>query len=227
MEPAAEAQCAELKPQQLPLDVNSVAEIGETVRSLSSHSSANDTYFKPLCQYLAFLRRNALVDDLRSSVLYQVHEDLRLIRKWTNVTVVKSPTRNYLSACAAAEFDSVFPARANQAATVDRTQIVIPLPTSDYLSPRRLKTLCRQCVHPQTLQKLRCVTVAIVDCDSTTAYYRVFDDWDEIVHRQWKQKDAQSKTEHNTNGTTGAGAASRKFNNDDDSSAGCDVSDSE
>lgn len=32
------------------------------------------------------------------------------------------------------------------------------------------------------------MTVAIVDDDSTTAYYRIFDRFDEIVHAQWKVK---------------------------------------
>lgn len=64
----------------------------------------------------------------------------------------------------------------------------MPISTVETLSARKLSTLCAECVHPETWESLRCVTVAIVDDDSTTAYYRIFNRFEEIVHAQWKVK---------------------------------------
>lgn len=161
-----------------------------------------DDCVKPLEHLLSFLSKNELPDNLNTSVLYQVHEDLRLVRKWTNLRVVQGPTRVHLAGCAAVTYDSVFPGREDtEASGEDRTQVVMPISTSEMLSPRKLKELCKECVHPETGNNLRCMTIAIVDDDSTTAYYRIFDNFAEIVHPQWKQKKKRPKNEDNANGT--------------------------
>lgn len=161
-----------------------------------------DGCMKPLENLFSFLRQSDLPDNLNTSVLYQVHEDLRLIRKWTNLRVVKGPTRVYLAGCAAVAYDSVFPGRkGTETSGEDRTQVVMPISTSEMLSPRKLKELCKECVHPENGKNLRCMTIAIVDDDSTTAYYRIFDSFVEIVHPQWKQKKKRPKNEDNANGT--------------------------
>lgn len=161
-----------------------------------------DDCMKPLENFLSFLRKNDIPDNLNTSVLYQVHEDLRRIRRWTNMRVVKGSTCWYLAGSAAIAYDSVFPGRKDaEASGEDNTQVVMPLSTSEMLSPRKLKELCKECVHPETGKSPRCVTIAIVDDDSTTAYYRIFDSFAEIVHPQWKQKKKRPKNEENANGT--------------------------
>lgn len=142
-----------------------------------------------LTNHHTFLQSNSLPDTHHSSLLYQVHQDLLHIRKWTNLRVVKNCTYTYLAGSAAPAFDSVYPGRSKeQAAEEDRTQVVIPLSTAEALSARKLDAMCAECVHPETGLRLRCVTVAIVDDDSTTAYYRIFNQFEEIVHAQWKVK---------------------------------------
>lgn len=154
---------------------------------------------KPLDRLFAFLKRNDLPDNVASSVLYQVHEDLRLIRKWTNLRVVQGSARPYLAGSAAAAFDSVFPRRKDD--DVDSTQVVMPISVQETLSPRKLREISVMCIHPETGRKPRCVTIAVVDDDSTTAYYRIFDSFAEIVHPQWKQKKKRPKNEEAMNGT--------------------------
>lgn len=71
----------------------------------------------------------------------------------------------------------------------DATQAVVSIASSAVLTPETLRNICNDCgVHPRTGAKLRCVTLAIVDDDSTTAYYRIFDQFSEITHPQWKRK---------------------------------------
>lgn len=50
-------------------------------------------------------------------------------------------------------------------------------------------------------RQARCITLAVVDDDSTAAYYRVFSSFDEIVHPQWKRM----KKHHDDDGFTGGG----------------------
>lgn len=52
-------------------------------------------------------------------------------------------------------------------------------------------------------RKVRCITLAVVDDDSTAAYYRVFSSFDEIVHPQWKRM----KKHHDDDGFTGGAGA--------------------
>lgn len=139
----------------------------------------------PVARYRDFLRAHSLADRRSSLVVFQVHEDLRLTRGWSGLQVVNGEM-TYLVGTAALGFDSVFPGTVD--AEVDRTQAVVPMATDLPLTPRILSDLCAGVVHPVTRGPLRCVTVAIVDRDSTTAYYRVFEKFDEIVHTQWKQK---------------------------------------
>lgn len=166
--------------------------------------------------YSKFAEDNGISDCHETSVLYQVYQDLRLIRKWSDVRVARAPTRAYLAGSAAVAYDSVFPGSAN-ATGLDRTQVVVPLPASKQLTPRELQSLCKECVHPETNNQLRCITVAIVDDDSTTAYYRIFNKWGEIVHPQWKTKKARKEAEKQ-------GAEER---GDDDSASESDNSNSE
>lgn len=189
---------------------------GELVKA---SADIEDDRIKPLENVLSFLSRNSLADNLSSSVLYQVHEDLRLVRKWTNMRVVKGAKRTYLVGSAAHAYDSVFPGASQD---VDRTQIVVPIAKSEMLSPRILNGICEDCRHPETGETLRCVTVAIVDDDSTTAYYRIFNKWEEIVHPQWKQKKKRAGVEDVENGEegrdvdtkTGSGSESAGFVSD-------------
>lgn len=169
-----------------------------------------------------FLTQNQLEDNHMTSILYQVYEDLQLIRKWTNMRVVKNKNRVYLAGNAPAEFDSVFPGREAEK-DLDRTQIVVPIPAFQKLSPVNLQELCEGCIHPELKIKLRCITVAIVDDDSTTAYYRVFDTFEEITHPQWKQK--KKRKEDDVNGTNEP--VNRKLGNDDKSDSDETDSDSD
>lgn len=164
----------------------------DRIGSETARAEAEDGSMTALDNVRLFLGKNSLKDDWNASVLYQVHEDLRLVRKWTSMRVVKGTTRTYLAGTAARAYDSVFPQAAEG---TDRTQVVIPISKSDMLSPQMLNDLCGECRHPETDEQLRCVTVAIVDDDSTTAYYRVFNKWEEIVHPQWKQKNKPSGNE--------------------------------
>lgn len=178
------------------------ASASEVEKSAENHIPFKDDCTKPLERLFSFLKKNNLPDDLASSVLYQVHEDLVLVRKWTNLRVVNGAMRPYLAGSAAVAFDSVFPGRkGSNDDDVDRTQVIMPMSIQEKLSPFKLKELCRACIHPETGKKLRCMTVAIVDDDSTTAYYRIFDSFAEIVHPQWKQKKKRTKNEDVANGT--------------------------
>lgn len=140
-----------------------------------------------LCQ--DFLTSHCLRSTRSCLALYQVHEDLRLVRCWSALRVVNAETP-YLFGVAPNGFDSVFPNAADT--LVDRTQAVVPMTTDIALTPRIMSTLCSSIVHPETRATFRCITVAIVDRDSTTAYYRVFNKFEEIVDLQWKQKKARS-----------------------------------
>lgn len=139
----------------------------------------------PLKLYHEFLRAHNLRSCRNSLALYQVHEDLRLVRFWSALRVVQAEIP-YLTGVAPNDFDSVFPNVTD--VHVDRTQAVVPMTTDASLTPRSMTAMCSDIVHPETKAALRCITVAIVDRDSTTAYYRVFSKFDEIVHPQWKQK---------------------------------------
>lgn len=187
----------------------------------SASKPFRDDCMKPLENLFSFLRKNELPDIIETSVLFQVHEDLRLIRKWTDLRVVKGSTKFYLAGKAPIAFDSVFPGRKNPDANgEDRTQVVMPIPTSEMLSPRKLKELCQECVHPETGKHLRCMTIAIVDEDTTTAYYRIFNSFDEIVHPQWKQKKKRPKNEDKTEGTEEReGDVNMKVNSESESGA--------
>lgn len=147
---------------------------------------------KAVIYFLDFLSLHNLTNDCSSAALYQVHEDLRLIRGWSRIRVVSSP-RLYLLAVAPAGFDSVFPGAS--ASGIDRTQAVIPVTTDERLSPRRLDSLCDSVRHPDSGSRFRCITLAIVDQDSTTAYYRIFSDFTEIVHPQWKLKKTKNSVD--------------------------------
>jgi hypothetical protein len=144
---------------------------------------------KAVLNYFNFLSVHHLDDNRASAALYQVHEDLRLIRGWSNLRVLKSP-RPSIFGVAAPGFDSIFPDSVHE--TKDRTQAVVSIPTEEQLTPRILAEMCASLRHPDTNDVLRCITVAIVDHDSTTAYYRVFERFDEIVHPQWKQKKSRA-----------------------------------
>ncbi|PXF49999.1 hypothetical protein BWQ96_00159 [Gracilariopsis chorda] len=148
---------------------------------------------KPIQSFMSFLISNGLQDCDQAQVLYQVFQDLRLIRKWTGLRVSQRASRPYLAGSAAAAFDSVYKDK-DMDKGEDRTQVVVPVSAWEELSALDLQALCRECVHPETGEQLRCMTLAIVDDDSTTAYYRIFSTWEEIVHPQWKMK-KKHKTE--------------------------------
>lgn len=171
----------------------------------------------PLIQYQAFRSQNELPDTQQTIVLHQVFQDLGHIRKWTNLRVAKSETRTYLAGSAPSGYDSVFPGRADEK-DLDRTQLVVPVPSSEMFSPRAMQLLCRECLHPETKLELRCITLAIVDDDSTTAYYRIFDKWQEIVHPQWKMKKKPKLDEaQGTEARTGKQGEDKNSSGDSDS----------
>lgn len=159
--------------------------------------------FKALHTYELFLAQHGLPDGINAITVFQVYEDLRHVRKWTHLCVhAKSPIV-YLTGRAPPLFDSVYPNRlpVDTVSTKaddfqDATQVVVPLAVDERLSPKKLKILCETCTHPDTGQKTRCITVAIVDDDSTTAYYRIFSDFTEIVHKQWKLKQRRQVEQH-------------------------------
>lgn len=158
----------------------------------ATKASESNNAQKAMDNFDVFMKENGLCDDLTTSVVYQTHEDLRLIRKWQHVRVIKSEFRTYLAGIAPPAYDSVFPNRNNgnesNEAQKDVTQVIVPIASCEAVSPFHLQQICRRCVHPDTNRPLRCVTLAIVDDDSTTAYYRIFDQFSEIVHPQWKRK---------------------------------------
>lgn len=185
----------------------------------TSLAPASEDVMQPFRAFEAFTTTHSLPHgDPLTAVTYQVHEDLRLIRRWTGLRVVRGKLqRPYLAGSAAPNFDSVFPAAADG---VDRTQAVLPMSTAERLTPRVLKELCAGVVHPDTGARLRCVTVAIVDDDSTTAYYRVFDAWEEIVHPQWKMKKEEDKrSRRGTKGRAGKREEDEALSDDMDASA--------
>jgi hypothetical protein len=161
----------------------------ETGQSMVAGGHSGPERPKALVAYFNFLAEHNLTDSKASATFYQVHEDLRLIRGWTNMRVVQGP-RLHLLGCAAPGFDSVFPNAADSG--VDRTQAVVPMSVDTSLTPRILSDMCAAVAHPSNGPAKRCVTAAIVDVDSTTAYYRIFDSFEEIVHPQWKQKKARA-----------------------------------
>lgn len=140
---------------------------------------------KAIQAFHSFLAVNSLPENTASAIVYQVHEDLRLVRGWSEIRIVCRP-RIFLLAVAPPAYDAVFPNCCSPG--IDRTQAVLPISTTEFLSPRVLDNICHEVRHPEKGNRFRCVTVAIVDQDSTTAYYRIFADFSEITHPQWKQK---------------------------------------
>lgn len=173
---------------------------GDDIGSSSACQNNAIEWIKPIYAYEYFLKENRLRDSDKVQRVYQVYQDLLLIRKWTNIRVSVKNSCVYLAGSAASAFDSVFPGE--QCNNMDRTQVIVPMSSWDEVRPTQLQRLCKTCVHPETGKELRCITLAIVDDDSTTAYYRIFNKWDEIVHPQWKMK-KDRKTNEEKAGTEG------------------------
>lgn len=131
-----------------------------------------------LTRYAQFLEQAGLPDGDEAQTVHQVHEDLRLVRKWSDVQV-RPGVPATITGVAPAHLDAVFP-RSERA---DRTRVVLPIASDASLTVAELHALCSRASHAH-----RCVTLALVDDDSTTAYYRAFTTWNEIVHPQWKMK---------------------------------------
>lgn len=184
----------------------------------------DDTRLAP-AMYDEFLRAHGLRDGGASAALWQVHEDLRLIRGWRNVRVVRPSSGGcaavkadaYVEGEAPAMYDSVHPERRRRAEAQhnteeekeakgeerveglgkrkaqtdgeqkDYSQVVVPICADETVSPAQLNAMCSM------RGKRRCVTLSVVDDDSTTTYYRVFNSLDEITHPQWKQKHGTDK----------------------------------
>ena len=182
---------------------------------------------KPLMRYDEFCSTNRLPDSHETIVLFQVYQDLIYLRKWTNVRVAKSPSRSYLAGSAPAGFDSVFPGRGDKEPDLDRTQVIVPVCSTDTFAPRSLQGICRECVHPEKHHPMRCITLALVDDTSNTAYYRIFDKWSEIVHPQWKMMKKRRRRRGVENGKqdiTGMkdGVGEEGFEDDDGGSSSAD-----
>lgn len=187
-----------------------------------------------LVAYNSFLHEHSMKDSPVSAGVYQVFEDLTRIRKWTQVVVMAAgSSRPYLCGTAPALFDAVFPERrkAGEAqgggtGAEDATQVVVPVAVTERLSPRVLRQLCSECVLPRALQgrKARCVTLAVVDDDTTTVYYRLFGELAEVLHPQWKPQ-RKRKHEDAMHGTAERGdivKEDEEENEDDDDGSGSD-----
>lgn len=180
----------------------------------------------PIRQYHDFIATHSLPDTPATAALHQVHDDLLLARGWTDLRVQRTGTILYLLGCAAPAFDSVFPPPV--APGTDRSQAVLPIITDARLTPRTLSGICAGITHPQTHEPFRCVTAAIVECDGTTAYYRIFGDFDEIVDAQWKQlkdddgvKDAEEDS--GSDGDQGQDSASESSGSEEPDTAKLDA----
>lgn len=148
-----------------------------TTRKLSpDRDSATSPPRESVCAlraYDTFLTCTGLKDDELSQAAYQVHEDLRVIRKWTQLEVTKrEDEKPIISGIAPSTTDAVYNGL--------RRRYVVPVLADSHLTAPQLYNL--------GITNERCVTIAIVDDDSTTAYYRLFNNWDEIVHPAWKAK---------------------------------------
>ncbi len=130
--------------------------------------------------YSTFLTCTGLEDNDIAQAAYQVHEDLRLVRKWTQLEVLKRDDGSPM-------IRGLAPALTDALYAGERRRYVIPVHADVQMSAPQLYAL--------RVAGERCVTLAIVDDDSTTAYYRVFTEWHEIVHPQWKTK---SKDDENS-----------------------------
>lgn len=147
-----------------------------------------------LAAYEAFVSRWGLDDDENGQIVYQVYSDLRLIRKWSALRVDLidfavagaegvgvegggSGKRGVIRGIAPAATDAVYAGA--------RARSVVPVGVSEQLKVGQLHDLCERA---GIASGERCVTMAIVDDDSTTAYYRMFTRWEEITSTHWKQK---------------------------------------
>lgn len=157
-------------------------------------AASEDELPKAVQAYEGFLKENSLPDTYETSILYQIFMDLSLIRKWSGLRVARNNSRTYVAGCAPVEFDSVFPGH-DKDESVDRTQVILPISASASVSPSQLENICKECVHPETGKQLRCVTIGIVDGDSTTAYYRIFAKWEELIDPQWKRMKKRKEEE--------------------------------
>lgn len=190
--------------------------------------------FQALQAFQTFLSENGLTNNHQSSALYQTYEDLRHVRKWRQVRIVKTAARVYLAGRAPAAYDSVFPNRQQDEQGDDANlhqddcmQIVVPMPACAMLSPLELQAICDQCVLPGSGRKARCVTAAFVDDDSTTAYYRVFSDLAEFLSPHWKVRRTERRPRRSRR--TGGKSVNIELenNSDDDHHIGDDASDTD
>lgn len=161
---------------------------------------------KCLAAYRVFLAQHNLSDGIQALTVFQTLEDLQHVRRWTHLRVHSRYSVVYLTGEAPPLFDAVYVHRhqanghsGEKDHATNPTQVVVPLTVDQKLSAKKLKSLCDICVNPDTGRKTRCITVAIVDDDTTTAYYRVFSDFSEIVHDQWKVK--KRRHDEQTSGT--------------------------
>lgn len=126
-----------------------------------------------LSAYETFLTNTNQNDSELAQACYQVHEDLRVIRKWTQLEVKnRTDGTPIIIGLAPSQTDALY--------SGERRRYVLPVLANVDMTAAELFRL--------GMKDERCVTIAIVDDDSTTAYYRVFTDWNEIVHPQWKSK---------------------------------------
>lgn len=166
--------CADVKVHKVEVRDAAGPEKNEEKRANGGHQ------LNALRRYEQFLTTTALRDNDEAQAVYQVHEDLRLVRKWAHLRVL-SHTRPAITGVAPAHLDAVFPRGKPH---IDRTRVVLPLSSDTPMTVGELHALCQRAAKGEH----RCVTLALVDDDSTTAYYRAFTDWKEIVHPQWKMK---------------------------------------
>jgi len=134
-----------------------------------------------LAAYAEFITRNKFVHSDATAAAYQVHEDLRLIRRWTQLSITITKSKSYtITGFAPPTLDAVYGGA--------RRRVVRVFHARDKVAVAQLHALGTCTYEYEGYKGERCITLAIVDDDSTTAYYRVFTQFAEITHPQWKSK---------------------------------------
>lgn len=199
----------------------------------AEHLEVTSALEKAMKAYDDFLSNEDLCDDQQGAAVFQVYEDLRRVRCWSDLRVHRTSLgQPFLTGVAPPMHDSVFPGlgtelEANEQAreVVDRTQAVVPVEAAATLSASWLSGLGRQVLPPGRTDALRCVTLAVVDEDSTTAYYRILTSWSEIVHPQWKRIRRRRKDDGTAAGTMAGTSATGGVAGGDGDVDGEDVTD--
>lgn len=166
-------------------------------------SRIHTTAVEPIDHLSTFLIQKGLPRTTNSFLVYQVHEDLLHVRKWKelHVRATKGSTLVFLTGFPPIAHDSLCTATTTTK-TTRHPHIVVPMRhTNVKMTPRNLYRLQEQ-INSVVDYPVRCMTLAIVTTDSTTSYYRVTNQWDEIT------REMESKTEGEDGGDDAASGGS-------------------